>query len=135
MPNWKKVLTSGSAGELVSLYAPSITGSLLGTASYAIYAETASLSNSTTLTQVLALNQAGFTIAKGTVVRITGSNNASDIPRITTASYEDDGQSANTLGIMSQTTTNGSTGYVVTEGVLTGIDTSNYTSGTLRTTL
>lgn len=131
MPNWKKVLTSGSAGELASLYAPSITGSLLGTASYAIYAETASLSTSTTLTQVLALNQAGFTIPKGTVVRITGSNNASDIPRITTASYEDDGQSANTLGIMSQTTTNGSTGYVVTEGVLTGIDTTNYTSGTL----
>jgi len=35
MPNWKKVLTSGSAGELSSLYAPSITGSLLGTASFA----------------------------------------------------------------------------------------------------
>jgi len=35
MPNWKKVLTSGSAGELSSLFAPSITGSLLGTASFA----------------------------------------------------------------------------------------------------
>jgi hypothetical protein len=38
MPNWKKVLTSGSAGELSSLFAPSITGSLLGTASYAVTA-------------------------------------------------------------------------------------------------
>jgi len=131
MPNWKKVLTSGSAGELASLYAPSITGSLLGTASYAIYAETASFSTRTTQTDVLVLNQAGFTIAKGTVVRITGSNNASDIPRITTASYEDDGQSANTLGIATQQITNGSQGYIITEGVLTGIDTTNYTSGQL----
>jgi hypothetical protein len=131
MPNWKKVLTSGSAGELSSLYAPSITGSLLGTASYAIYAETASISNSTTLTQLLVLNQAGFTINKGAVVRITGSNNASDVPRITTASYEDDGVSANTLGIASTQITNGNTGYVITEGVLTGIDTSGWSSGTL----
>ena len=38
MPNWKKVLTSGSAGELSSLFAPGITGSLQGTASWAISA-------------------------------------------------------------------------------------------------
>ena len=42
MPNWKKVLTSGSAGELASLYAPSITGSLQGTASYALSSSFAS---------------------------------------------------------------------------------------------
>ena len=38
MPSWKKVITSGSDAELNSLYAPSITGSLHGTASYAVTA-------------------------------------------------------------------------------------------------
>lgn len=48
MPSWKKIITSGSNATLNSLYAPSITGSLLGTASFAIsasYALTASYSN------------------------------------------------------------------------------------------
>ena len=62
---------------------------------------------------------------------ITGSNNTREIPRITTASYETDGVSANTLGIATQQITNGSQGFVITEGVLTGIDTSNYISGQL----
>jgi len=35
MPNWKKIIVSGSDAALNSLYAPSITGSLLGTASFA----------------------------------------------------------------------------------------------------
>ena len=35
MPSWKKVIISGSNAELTSLYAPSITGSLQGTASFA----------------------------------------------------------------------------------------------------
>jgi len=54
MPNWKKVLTSGSAGELASLYAPSITGSLLGTASYATQALSSSYALNGGVTQLLA---------------------------------------------------------------------------------
>jgi len=42
MPNWKKVIVSGSDAALNSLYASSITGSLLGTASYATQALSAS---------------------------------------------------------------------------------------------
>ena len=134
MPNWKKVLTSGSAGELSSLYAPSITGSLQGTASFAIsasYAATASYSLATTENRILVLNQSGYTISKGIVVHITASGTASDIPRIISASYTSDAASANTLGIASETITNGSQGYVTTEGVLVGIDTSAFTSGQL----
>lgn len=156
MPNWKKVLTSGSAGELASLYAPSITGSLLGTASWAnnavtasyfsgsitnavsssyavtaSYAETASFSLATTENRILVLNQSGYTINKGIVVHITASGTSSDIPRIISASYESDEFSANTLGIARETITNGSQGFVTTEGVLTGLDTSAYTSGQL----
>jgi hypothetical protein len=76
-------------------------------------------------------NQSGNPILKGMVVRITGSNNSSDIPRVTTASYENDNNSANTLGIAKENISNGSEGYVITEGVLTGIDTNSYTSGQL----
>ena len=47
MPSWKKVITSGSNASLNSLYAPSITGSLLGTASYATQALSASYAPST----------------------------------------------------------------------------------------
>ena len=45
MPSWKKVIISGSSAELSSLNAPSITGSLQGTSSFAVtasYANTAS---------------------------------------------------------------------------------------------
>lgn len=40
MPSWKKVIISGSNAELASLNAPSITGSLQGTASFAKSAST-----------------------------------------------------------------------------------------------
>lgn len=117
-----------------------ITGSLYGTSSWALnvitssysfYAETASYSSRTTQTDLYVLNQSGQSIAKGVVVRITGSNNASDIPRVVTASYENDNNSANTLGITTQVIANGALGYVITEGVLTGVDTSNFISGQL----
>ena len=42
MPSWRKVITSGSDASLNSLYAPHITGSLFGTASYATQALSAS---------------------------------------------------------------------------------------------
>jgi hypothetical protein len=49
LPSWKKVITSGSDAELNSLYAPSITGSLHGTASWAQNALTASYSPNLTI--------------------------------------------------------------------------------------
>ena len=73
MPNWKKVLTSGSAGELSSLFAPSITGSLLGTASYAV---TASLPLEGIVTASSDMNHITFTKGNGSTFNIllsTGS--------------------------------------------------------------
>jgi hypothetical protein len=49
MSDWKKVITSGSDAELNSLYAPSITGSLHGTASWAQNSLTASYSPNLTI--------------------------------------------------------------------------------------
>ena len=108
-----------------------VTASYATSALSASHAETSSLSDRTFQTDILVINQTGFTIDKGMVVRITGSNNSSDVPRITTASYESDNVSANTLGIATQQITNGSQGFVITEGILLGIDTSLYNSGQL----
>jgi len=113
-----------------NVYGPYGSNSVIS-ASYANTAVTASISDRTTQTDILVLNQTGNTINKGLVVRITGSNNASDIPRIVTASYENDNNSANTLGITAENISNGSTGYVITEGVLTGINTTAFISGQL----
>jgi len=109
-----------------------VSASYALSSSYAVtasYAETASFSLATTENRILVINKSGATITKGMVVHLTGSSNSSDTPYVITASYESDSLSANTLGIASQTITFNSTGYVTTEGVLTGIDVTGFASG------
>jgi hypothetical protein len=55
MPNWKKVIVSGSDASLNSLFVPSITGSLFGTSSWAQNSITASFAR--TASFVTPLNQ------------------------------------------------------------------------------
>ena len=150
------MLISGSDAALNSLTVTNgITGSLYGTSSWAVNAQTASFvtasnvygpfgSNSvvtasyaltssfslaTSANTLIVINKSGNTISKGTVVHLTGSNNSSDTPYVITASYESDSLSANTLGIASQTITNNNTGFITTEGVLTGVDVTGFISG------
>lgn len=70
------------------------------------------------------LNQSGAQINKGIVVRITGSNNASDIPRIGIADWTNDNLSANTLGLVIANIANGDTGSVLTQGLFKGYNTN-----------
>lgn len=80
MPNWKKVITSGSIASLDTLTVSNgITGSLLGTSSYATYAETSSYS--TTL-------GASFNNNAGGTLRLMNSagNSISTISLIASAS-------------------------------------------------
>jgi hypothetical protein len=132
------LLAITSGGFLNVTESLTLTGSLSGTSSYAItasyaltasYATTASISLATTENRVFVLNKSGAAITKGMVVHITGSNNSSDTPHIITASYENDNNSANTLGIASQTINTNQTGYVTTEGVLTGINVTGFVAG------
>ena len=73
-------------------------------------------------------NDSGVTLAKGKVVHITGSTN-SDTPRVTTASYEIDSVSADTLGVLMSQLAPNDVGYALLYGVLTGINLSTYASG------
>jgi len=108
-----------------------ISSSYAVSSSHAIYADTASSATNAQDILIRVLNQSGNPIAKGIVVHITASGTSSDIPRVITASYENDNNSANTLGITNETIANGAEGFVMTEGVLKGIDTSAFQSGQL----
>lgn len=102
------------------------------TASFAIstsYAETSSYSVRTSQTDVYVKNVSGAQIDKGKVVRISGATG--DNPLIVTASFLTEGQSANTLGITTENIANDSFGYVITEGILLGVNTSGMTAGQL----
>ena len=90
---------------------------------------TASFAFRTQRTDVYCKNVSGTQINKGTVVRITGS--VGDNPLIGVASLLTEGQSANTLGIAAENIPNDSFGLVITEGVLTGVNTNGMTAGQL----
>ncbi len=112
----------------------SATSSYALTASVAIsssYAQSASFAQSAFDILVYVKNSSGAQINKGSVVRIVGA--VGDNPLIATASYTDDNNSANTLGITYQDIPNDDFGYVITEGTLKGIDTSTpgWTAGQL----
>ncbi len=88
-----------------------------------------SMSFRTLQTDVYCKNTSGTQINKGTVVRIVGS--VGDNPLIGVASFLTEGQSANTLGIAAENIPNDGFGLVITEGVLTGVNTDGMTAGQL----
>lgn len=120
-----------SSYSVSSSYA--VSSSYSQTSSYSIYAETASYAQSSSDILVTVINQSGAQINKGIVVRITGSNNSSDTPRIGVADYTNDNFSANTIGLVLADIPNGGTGQVMTEGLFKGYDTSTpgWTTGQL----
>ena len=102
------------------------------TASFAIstsFAETSSYSVRTSQTDVYVKNVSGAQIDKGKVVRINGATG--DNPLIVTASFLTEGQSANTLGITTENIANDGWGWVITEGILLGVDTNGMNAGQL----
>jgi hypothetical protein len=79
---------------------------------------------------VRVVNETGVTISKGSVVYITGSSGQR--PGIARASYTDENDSATTLGIVAQTIAGSggsTTGYVVSKGILRGVDTRGIPAG------
>lgn len=110
-----------------------ITGSLYGTASWAINTLTASYAIAASDILISVLNQSGVQINKGAVVHISGSDNSSNIPRVRLADWTNDSLSANTLGLATTNIANGAQGQVLTEGLFLGYDTDtpNWNSGQL----
>ena len=76
----------------------------------------------TSVVQQNVQNNSGSTIAKGKAVYISGANGNN--PLISLASNAAEGTSSKTLGLTTTDITQGSNGYVITEGLLEGLDTS-----------
>lgn len=144
VPYWKGGVISGSAQIILtgttgystlSSSIATVSSSLdsrldvLETYSGSQQVPTASFSFRTAETSVYCKNIAGYQINKGQVVRIVGS--VGDNPLIATASYENENDSANTLGIATENIPNDSFGMIITEGVLLGVDTLGTTGGQL----
>ena len=73
-------------------------------------------------------NQTGSILTKGTVVYINGAQGQR--PTVTKADYSADTSSASVIGLVAADINDGENGYVVTQGILDGLDTSAYSAGT-----
>lgn len=85
------------------------------------------IDNFATDVRILAKNTTGSTLSKGTVVYISGATG--DNILISKSQANAESTSSKTIGFLLQELTNDSTGYVVCEGTLSGIDTSTATAG------
>lgn len=72
-------------------------------------------------------NSTGTTLNKGQVVYITGSDGNN--PLISLADADTEGTSSKTIGLLKQTLLTGEHGYVITEGILEGVNTDGATAG------
>jgi hypothetical protein len=73
-------------------------------------------------------NQTGSILTKGTVVYINGAQGQR--PTVTKADYSADTSSASVIGLVAADINNGDNGYVITSGILEGVNTIDYTAGT-----
>lgn len=85
------------------------------------------IDNYATQVKLTVKNTTGSTINKGSVVYISGATGANAL--ISLAKADTDATSATTIGILESTLTTGSSGYVITTGTLTGVDTSMAAEG------
>ena len=74
-------------------------------------------------------NETGVSIPKGSAVYISGGSGASDHVLISLSSASSEETSSKTFGVTAETIPNNSTGDVVLEGLIEGIDTSAFTNG------
>jgi len=75
----------------------------------------------------LCYNGTGSTIAKGSVVYISGAQGQR--PRISLSDADTEATSSKTFGVVAESIADGAEGFVTTFGVVAGIDTSAFTAG------
>lgn len=75
----------------------------------------------------LCYNGTGSTIAKGSVVYVSGAQGQR--PRISLSDADSESTSTKTFGVVTEAILDGAEGFVATFGVLSGLDTSAFTAG------
>jgi hypothetical protein len=115
-----------SSSHAINADTASFYGGTVVSASYAVNAATASIANDLI---VVAKNNNASTLTRGTIVRIVGANG--DNPLIDSASWTDDFNSANTLGMLSEDVASNDFANVVVQGKVIGINTNGMPAGAL----
>jgi hypothetical protein len=137
MPNWKKVIVSGSDAVLNSVNATTaLTASGIiyptvdGTANQVI--QTDGLGNlsfgSVDTTYEVVKNVSGTTLYKGTPVHATGSGTSGNLVGIIAASASNPATMPATL-VLNEDLADGDEGYAIISGLIQGVDTSTFESG------
>lgn len=73
-------------------------------------------------------NNTGGTLAKGSVVYVSGANG--DRKQVALASAANESQSTKVIGVLAEAITDGNEGFCMVTGVVKGLNTSSYTVGT-----
>lgn len=102
------------------------TGQILSKNSATNY-DTGWIDNFTSDVRQTVKNDSGGTLAKGTVVYVSGANGTNVLVKAALANA--DSTSATTIGLLYQQLASNGTGYVITEGLLTGLNTASATAG------
>jgi len=108
------VATGGSAGQILAK---------VDATNY----NTEWIDNFTSQVKHLVKNSSGSTMPKGSVVYISGASGTNML--VSLADADTDATSATTIGFLESQLINNAQGYVVTEGLLAGLDTSTATIG------
>lgn len=119
---WVDPTTGGAAG----VPAGGTEGQILAKATGDDY-DTTWIDNYAPQIKHLVKNSTGSTLAKGRAVYISGANGTNML--VSYASNATEATSTKTLGVLTQELINNAEGFVVTEGLLSGIDTSTATVG------
>jgi hypothetical protein len=119
-------------GDLISATADNVAARLgVGTDGQVLVANSATstglqwqenVSVSTTKVKEYVKNNSGVTINKGQAVYVSGADGTNVLVGL--ADYDTDETSSKTLGLMETTVANNGFGYVITQGILTGFDTT-----------
>ncbi len=104
------------------------TGQILAKASELDY-DTEWIDNFAPNIEQYVINQTGNTLYKGQAVYISGSENSGNLPKISLAQANSEATSSKTLGLLKQDLLNGESGYVITEGIIEGVNTNLANSG------
>jgi hypothetical protein len=73
-------------------------------------------------------NSSGVNIAKGDIVYVSGSHSTARL-EVTKARADSEATSSKTVGLAAEAIANNAVGFVITQGLLTGVTTTGYTGG------
>lgn len=73
-------------------------------------------------------NSSGVDIAKGDIVYVSGSHSTARL-EVTKARADSEATSSKTVGLAAEAIANNAVGFVITQGLLTGVTTTSYTAG------